>query len=250
MTARHALVISPHGGVGSAVARELRRRGVRVSGAGRTSSAPGVVDAFHPIELDGLDWDALYDRVAAGGPLDAIVYAAGTAAFGRTPAIPVEEARATFEVNFWPLAAAACAAAARWEREGTAGSFLAVLSISGRRAVPFEAYYGASKAAAARFLETLQLEVPPSIRLVAACPGLVRTSFREHARWFGVRPTESLYGASPESTAAALCDLLDGSRRVRILGWRERAIDLADRILPGLYDRLVLRRRVSRTARA
>ncbi len=250
MTARHALVISPHGGVGSAVARELRRRGARVSGAGRTPPVEGVVDDFHAVQLAGLDWTELFEKVAAGGPLDAIVYATGTAAFGRTPAIPVEEARATFEVNFWPLAAAACAAAARWEREGTDGSFLAVLSISGRRAVPFEAYYGASKAAALRFLEALQLEVSPSIRLVAACPGLLGTSFREQSRWFGLVPTESRYHSSPERTAEALCDLLDGSRRIRILGWRERAIDLADRILPGLYDRLVLRRRVSRTARA
>jgi nucleoside-diphosphate-sugar epimerase len=90
VTARHALVVSPHGGVGSAVVRELRRRGVRVSGAGRTPPVEGEVEAFHRIELAGLDWNALYDRVAAGGPLDAVVYAAGTAAFSRTDAIPVE----------------------------------------------------------------------------------------------------------------------------------------------------------------
>lgn len=250
MTARHALVIAPHGGVGSAVARELRRRGARVSGAGRTDPGEGVVDAFHPIDLAGVDWAALYDRVAAGGLLDAVVYAAGTAAFGQTAAISLEEARATFDVNFWAVAAAARTAATRWERDGTPGCFLAVLSIAGRRAVPFEAYYGASKAAAARFLEALQLEVSPSIRFVPAFPGLIRTAFRDHARWHGMLPDGRHNGASPEKTAESLCDLLDGSRHVRVLGWRERAIDLADRLLPGLYDRLVLRRRVSKDARA
>lgn len=249
MKVLHALVIAPHGGVGSAVARELRRRGARVSGAGRTAPDDGLVDAFHPIELAEADWAALFDRAAAGGPLDAVVYAAGTATFGRTGEIPLDEARTTFDVNFWPLAAAARAAAARWERDGTAGCFLAVLSIAGLRAVPFEAFYGASKAAAVRYLETLQLEVSPSIRLVPACPGLIRTAFREHARWHGVTPRASDYGATPEATAASLCDLLEGSRRVRILGWRERVIDLADRFLPGLYDRLILRRCVLRDVR-
>jgi len=250
VTVRHALVIAPHGGVGSAVARELRRRGTRVSGAGRTAPDDGLVDAFLPIDLDGTDWATLFDRVAAGGPLDAVVYAAGAATFGRTGAIPLDEARATFDVNFWPLAAAARAAAARWERDGTAGCFLAVLSIAGLRAVPYEAFYGASKAAAVRYLETLQLEVSPSIRLVPACPGLIRTAFRDHARWHGVTPPASDYGATPEETAASLCDLLEGTRRARVLGWRERAIGLADRIVPGLYDRLVLRRRVLRIPRA
>jgi short-subunit dehydrogenase len=249
MTVRHALVIAPNGGVGGAVARELRRRGVLVSGTGRTAPGEGVVNAFYPVDLAGVDWAALYDRVAAGTPLDAVVYAAGSAAFGRTGAIPLKEARAMFDVSFWPLAAAARAAAARWERERTAGCFLAVLSIAGLRAVPFEAFYGASKAAAVRFLEALQLEVSPTIRLIPACPGLIRTSFREHAKWYGLTPLSSKYGASPEMTAEALCDLLQGRRRVRVIGWRERAIDLADRFLPGLYDRLVLRRRVERENR-
>jgi short-subunit dehydrogenase len=246
VTARHALVIAPHGGVGRAVAQEIRRRGFRVSGAGRTPPDSGLVDAFFPVDLRTANWPALYDRVAEGGPLDAVVYAAGAGTFGRTPEIPDEEARETFEVNFWALAAAARAAAARWGRDGTPGCFLAVLSIAGRRAVPYEAWYGASKAAAARFLEALQLEVPPNVRLVPAYPGLLATGFRGRARWHGRTPDRNEGGASPEATATALCDLLEGSRRVRVLGWRERAIDLADRFVPGLYDRLVLKRRLSR----
>jgi hypothetical protein len=54
--------------------------------------------------------------------------------------------------------------------------------------------------------------------------------------------------------AGALGDALvygrprDGEAHVRqrVIGWRERTIDLADRIAPGLYDRLVLRQRVRR----
>lgn len=77
MKPRHALVISPHGVVGDAVARELRLRGARVTGAGRTEPASGVVDAFHTVDLSAVAWPLLYEAAAAGGPLDSIVYAAG-----------------------------------------------------------------------------------------------------------------------------------------------------------------------------
>ena len=88
MTVRHALVIAPHGGVGAAVARELRRRGFRVSGAGRTAPETGLVEAFFTIDLATTDWPSLYDHVAETRPLGAVVYAAGAGAFGRTPEIP------------------------------------------------------------------------------------------------------------------------------------------------------------------
>lgn len=249
MTPRHALVIAPHGAVGGAVARELRRRGARVTGAGRTPPDAGAVDAFLPLDLSAASWPQLYASAAGAAPLDAIVYAAGIGTFGRTGAIPPEDARAVFEVNFWAVTDAARAAADRWVRDATPGCFLAVLSIAGRRAVPFEAYYGASKAAAVRFLEALQLEVPPSIRFVAACPGLIRTPFRSRSVWHGMPMLPADGGATPEKTAVALCDLLEGSRTSRVIGWRERAIDLADRFAPGLYDRLVLRPRVARENR-
>jgi short-subunit dehydrogenase len=250
MTLRHVLVIAPHGEVGGAVAHELKRRGLRVSGAGRTPPEAGIVDAFYAIDFADASWPTLYDKAAAGGPLDGIVYAAGCASFGRTAAIPPEEARAAFEVNFWALAGAAQAAAVRWSRDTTPGCFLAVLSIAGRRAIPFEAYYGASKAAAVRFLEALQLESSSGVRFIGACPGIVRTSFRDRAPWHGMTAPKSDYGATPQAAASALCDLLAGSRRSRLLGWRERTIDLADRFLPGLYDRLVLRPRVGKTGSA
>jgi short-subunit dehydrogenase len=246
VTPRHVLVIAPHGTVGGAVARELRRRGVRVTGAGRTPPDAGVVDAFLPLDLSATSWPALYSAVAGDGPLDGIVYAAGVGTFGRTGSISPEEARTGFHVNFWAVTDAARAAADRWVRDGTPGCFLAVLSIAGRRAVPFEAYYGASKAAASRFLEALQLEVPSSIQFIGACPGLIRSPFRSRAAWRGMAEPRATGGADPEEAAVALCDLLEGSRKSRVIGWRERAIDLADRFLPGLYDRLVLRPRVAR----
>jgi short-subunit dehydrogenase len=116
-----------------------------------------------------------------------------------------------------------------------------------RRAVPFEAHYAASKAAAARFIECLHLEHEgDGLRFVPVYPGMLRTPFRTEAEWFGLAPPGG-GGADARGAARAIVAVLRGRRRSRVIGWRERAIDLADRVSPALYDRAVLRRRVLRT---
>jgi hypothetical protein len=81
---------------------------------------------------------------------------------------------------------------------------------------------------------------------VSAYPGTLDTPFRRRADWYGFEPPAADGGADVGRIARAILGLLDGSRRSRVIGWRERSIDLADRLAPGLYDRLVLRRRVRR----
>jgi short-subunit dehydrogenase len=183
--------------------------------------------------------------------MDAVVFVAGTAAYGRTASVPPERERSIFELNCWACANAAKSAVEHWAENDRPGTFLAVLSIVARRAVPFEAHYSASKAAAARFLECLELEYGPRhIRVLSAFPGTLDTPFRRQAEWYGLAPGAPGPGADVRQTARALCALLDGTRRARVIGWRERAIDLADRLVPGLYDRMVLQKRVARMLKA
>jgi short-subunit dehydrogenase len=244
---RHVVVVGASGGLGRAIVRELSRQGIRVTAAGRRPPDEPVA-RFLPVDARSADWAADIGRAEADAVLvDGVVFVSGAAVFGRTAQIPSDLARETFELNFWACARAAVAAAEHWAATGRAGVFLALLSIAGRRAVPHEAYYGASKAAAARFLETLQLDYDPGqIRILAAYPGFVETGFRGRAPWFGAEPGASPAGTSPQAVARAVIDLLAGRRRSRVIGWRERAIDLSDRAFPGLYDGLVLRPRLRR----
>jgi hypothetical protein len=64
--------------------------------------------------------------------------------------------------------------------------------------------------------------------------------------WFGLKPSFADEGADVQETADVMINLLTGKRKTRVIGWRERSIDLADRLFPGLYDRLVLRNRVQK----
>jgi hypothetical protein len=72
---------------------------------------------------------------------------------------------------------------------------------------------------------------------------MLRTSFRRESRWYGLDAGQSESGADVHQTARSVINLLKGERRRRVIGWRERSIDLADRFFPGLYDRAVLSRR-------
>jgi short-subunit dehydrogenase len=246
---KHILVVGGGGSLGSALLKALLDREYKVVDAGRTEPADARVQKFYSGDATCLDWHSLYATIERdiAAPINAVIFVSGTGVFGKTAAIPLERARETFELNFWACTTAARAAAEYWDNKKQAGKFVAILSISGRRAVPFEAYYSASKAAAARFLECLQLEYAhKNLEFIATFPGLLKTPFRRRTEWYGLQPAFEDDGADAGQTAQEIIKILEGRRKARVIGWRERGTDLADRIWPGLYDRVVLRKRVER----
>jgi NAD(P)-dependent dehydrogenase (short-subunit alcohol dehydrogenase family) len=246
---KQILIVGGAGGLGSALVQQLLDENVQVVVAGRSRIAEDRVRHSYVIDANCADWRSLYSTIEqeSGMPIGAVVFVAGTAAYGMTALFPPERARSIFELNFWACTAAARLVAEHWAEKERAGTFVAVLSIVARRAVPFEAYYAASKAAAARFLECLDLEYAPrGIRFVSAFPGTLDTPFRLQADWYGLDPPIAAQGTDARRTAQAIRELLKGSRTAQVIGWRERVIDLADRMVPGLYDRIILRKRVER----
>jgi short-subunit dehydrogenase len=240
------VVVGGSGGLGSALVTALLDRHYQVVVVGRNPAADSRVAAFHAVDTAHADWPVVYRVIRQTiGPIDAVVFVSGTSAYGRTAMVPQESARQMMELNFWSCTSAAQAAAEHWSAGRQPGKFLAILSIVARHGVPFEAHYAASKAATARFLECLDLEYGGAgIQLFSAYPGMLKTPFRNQAQWHGLTPGRGEGGTEPAITAEALIALLEGRRQARVIGWRERIIALADRIWPGLYDRVVLRARV------
>jgi short-subunit dehydrogenase len=246
---KQVLIIGGGGGLGSALVKTSLDRHFQVAVAGRTRPCDQRVKNFYSIDATDADWASIYRTIEqkTATPIEAMIFVAGTAVFGKTSLIPFDKARQMFELNFWACTSAARAAAEFWSAKGHSGTFLAVLSIAARRAVPFESYYCASRAATVRFLECLQLEYNhKQLEFLCAFPGLLRTSFRRNVEWFGLKPSFADEGADVQETADVMINLLTGKRKTRVIGWRERSIDLADRLFPGLYDRLVLRNRVQK----
>jgi NAD(P)-dependent dehydrogenase (short-subunit alcohol dehydrogenase family) len=244
---KQIVIVGGGGSLGGALIQRLLDQHDNVIAAGRTRPRDERVAAFYRLDAATADWPSLYDTIEkdTARRIDAVIFVSGTAVFGRSAAIPLERARSVFDLNFWACTSAARAAAEYWDRKQLAGKFVAILSIVARRAVPFEGYYAASKAATARFLECLQLEYGhKQIEFVSAFPGMLDTPFRRDAEWYGLEPERTAGGADVAVAAAAIIKLLNGKRKSRVIGWRERTIDLADRLWPGFYDRAVLRARV------
>jgi short-subunit dehydrogenase len=182
---------------------------------------------------------AVADATRAHGPPDLLVYAAGVPVMGKTLDVLEEEARRAFEVNFWGLDRAVRAVLPIMA-ERRRGAILGVSSLVALRPVPHEAHYAASKAAAARYLGAVAFEAAKAgVRVKVLHVGYVATGFAERGGWFGMRAPSGERGSSvtPSDVAEAAIRLLSSSRAESVLGWKERAIALGDRLFPELYDR-------------
>ncbi len=243
---RQVLVVGGAGGLGAAVVGSsptsaLPSRSRDGAGTDRRVRCARVIDAT------AVDWQELYASVEAegGARLDGIVFVAGQGVWADR-ARPRRARPADVRAQLLGVHPRGDRGRAALGDDGRSGTFVAVLSIVARRAVPFEAHYAASKAAAARFVECLHLEHEGAGLRFVRLPGHAADPVPAAAEWFGLAPTGG-GGADARWTARAIVAVLRGQRRSRVIGWRERVIDLADRVAPELYDRSVLRRRVLRT---
>jgi short-subunit dehydrogenase len=238
----HAIVVGGSSGIGLAIGESLRAKRYSVSNLSRRPAPAHGADASYPCDVtstggvSGAVEAALADR----GPCDVLVYAAGAAAMGRTLEVPEAEARRCFEVNFWGLDRVVRSVLPSM-MERRRGAILVVSSLVALRAVPFESYYAASKAAVARYMGCLAHEARRGrVRVHALHLGLVQTGFFERAGWYGMRvPDVKGSGVGPGDVARAAMQLLESDKAEAVLGWKERLIVLGDRLVPRLYDRFL-----------
>ncbi len=164
---------------------------------------------------------------------------------------PIDEAKAQIETNFWGVVRVVqCALPAM--RDQQAGRLVLVSSIGGLIALPFQAFYSASKYALEGYAEGLAYEVEPfGVHVTLVEPGNIRTDFTASRRTIGEDPSgayaaaaakaitlmekDEMHGAPPESAAAVIQSVLDAKRprrRVSVGKIGERIGIPAKRLLP------------------
>src|SRR5205807_6199267 len=117
--------------------------------------------------------------VGNAGRLDVLVNNAGYSITGAAEETSVEEAKAQFETNFFGVVRMVNAVLPAM-RAARAGKIINVSSLAGNTAIPFSAFYSASKFAVEGYSEALWHEVRPfgiSVSLVE--PGFVNTPIGE-----------------------------------------------------------------------
>jgi len=175
-----ALVTGASRGIGAAVARALNGEGVRLGLASRSGDDLGI-DGAVAQPCDVRDPVALASIVSATverfGRLDILVVNAGVGAYGPFLELPAEDLEAMIDINV-KGALYAVRAALPALLASDAADIVMIASEAGRRGLPFEATYCASKFAQVGLTRALDHELrEQGVRCTNVCPGGVATEF-------------------------------------------------------------------------
>ena len=179
--ARVALVTGASTGIGRAIATQLAQDGFDVYGTSRKAVTLGADARFQMLELDvtsGASVEACVQALhARAGRVDVLVNNAGYLVSGAVEEVALDEARASFETNFFG-ATRLIQAVTPIMREQGSGTIVNVTSLAALVPLPFWGFYNASKAALESLTETLREELRPfGIRVAAIEPGSIKTPF-------------------------------------------------------------------------
>jgi 3-oxoacyl-[acyl-carrier protein] reductase len=174
-----ALVTGAGRGIGAAVARMLDERGVQLGLASRSGDDLGLDAVAQPCDVRELE--QLESIVAATverfGRLDIVVANAGVGAYGPFLDLSLEHLDEMIDVNLKGTLYAVRAALPHLVESGRA-DIVTVASEAGRRGLPFEATYCASKFGQVGFTRALDHELREhGVRCTNVCPGGVATDF-------------------------------------------------------------------------
>ena len=222
-----AFITGASGGIGAAVARTLDRAGASVALASRRGDDLGlggslglVCDVRDQTQLD----EAVRATVDRFGRLDILVANAGVGAYGPFLELAPEHLEEMIDINVKGAIYAVRAALPHLLESGEA-DLVMLASEAGRRGLPYEAVYCASKFAQVGFTRALDHELREhGVRCSNVCPGGVATDF---AMGRGRTPEmPELKGMmSADDVADSVFFVLSRPRHVRMLTVSFRPID-------------------------
>lgn len=204
------LLTGASGGLGTALATELDRRGATLTLVARDADRLAAMPTEgHRVTLDLRTPNACSAAVDAavehGGKLDVVVNAVGVVAFGTVADLSCDTMEELFLTNTFVPIMLATAALPKIEQQG------AIVNISGviaEQNLPGMAAYGASKAAVKSFDEALAREARRSkVRVIDARPPHTETGLADRPI-AGVSP-KMPDGLSPAHVATIICDALE-----------------------------------------
>lgn len=177
--------------------------------------------------------------IAAFGRIDTWVQCAAAGMVAPFETITLEEFRRVIDVTLMGQVYAAKVALPHLKRVGR-GSYIAISSMEGRRALPLQSAYSAAKHGLEGFLESLRVELEHenlNINVTSIKPAVINTPFYNHARTkIGVKPTGIPPYYAPDLVTDAIVQAAEHPMRDYIVGDVGRILDLAQRLSPSTLD--------------
>ncbi|SAK84526.1 SDR family oxidoreductase [Caballeronia ptereochthonis] len=230
-------------GIGLALAEHYVRRGAAVGLVARRAESLAAFAARHPqasisiYPADVRDADALADAarrfIAEHGPADIVIANAGVSRGALTGHGDLDTFRAVMDTNYFGMVAtfepfiASMTAARR-------GTLVGIASVAGVRGLPGSGAYSASKAAAAKYLEALRVEMRPlGVSVITIAPGYVRSAMTVR------NPYPMPFLMDADRFAAKAASAIERKVRYATFPWQMRIAGMLLHALPRwLYDRL------------
>jgi len=249
---RRALVTGASSGIGEATARLLAEEGFRVALLARNEAAlqelaaelPGEGHLVLPCDLcDTEALTAAFEELgAAFRGLELLVNNAGMGYRARVAELEEGLLEQLFRTNVLALLHAS-RLALPWLRLGERPVVVNVSSVVGRRGIPGQVAYSASKAAVCSIGEGLRVEwAEEAIAVCTLDPALTATGFFEAQANPSSLPHPDLASASgPEHVALEVLSLFREPRPERNLRWKWRLLGMLSVFTPRLADRLLVR---------
>lgn len=193
-----------------------------------------ITDVADQTQVDHL----IKSSVERFGRIDTLVNNAGVAFAGRFDEMTIEDFRRVLDVNFWGAVYTSRATVPLMLNQRGGGTIINVSSIFGKRGIPFQTAYCASKFALAGFSEALRAEVMSNgIDVSTIFPGAVETEiFEAAANQTGLE----VPGFVPKFPAKAMAKIIVQTARFPrpevVMALDAQAIDFFSKLAPGLMD--------------
>jgi NAD(P)-dependent dehydrogenase (short-subunit alcohol dehydrogenase family) len=186
LTVNNAVVTGACGGLGQALARELLGQGARVALVGLNEErllalealAPDRCRVYRPDVTDAAAMTAMaHDWMGAQGVPDLVIANAGVAGgFDTEQAADLPVMRRMLEINLLGVATTFHPFLGAMRDTPRPTALVGVASIAGRRGLPGNGAYCASKAGLIAYLQSLRAELrPTAVRVHTVSPGYLRT---------------------------------------------------------------------------
>ena len=174
-----AVITGGSSGIGLNAARALRDRGLNVYELSRRAenAEPGVTHLQADVTDETQVNAAVAEILRREGRIDILINNAGFGISGAIEFTPPQEARRQFDVNFFGMVNMNRAVLPVMRQQG-GGRIVNMSSVAAPIAIPFQAYYSASKAAVRTYTLALASEVRPfGIEVCVIMPGDIDTGF-------------------------------------------------------------------------
>lgn len=236
-----ALVTGATSGIGKALCPLLIKEGFSLLVTGRNEKElqtleqdfPGKIIKALPADLSNEDGRQTVIALIHEYAPTLIINNAGFGLYGEALSYSTEEQKQVVEVNVLAVVELTLEAARALVSTQKKGVILNVSSAAAFQVAPNLSVYASSKAFVNTFSQSLDEEFRPyGIRVLATCPGMVKTSFSERAGG-QVRSKMQQEGVmNPEFIAEEIWRQIQSKQPLRIVDWKYRVLTYLSYLLP------------------